>query len=118
MRTQADKIVIKDLAVFYAVGVPDEERAEPQKLLLTVEMTYDFTDAAGTDDLKLTIDYHAVALRLLRFGEGQSWRLIETLAVNIAEMVLEEFKPQSVFVRVKKFILPDARHVEVSVTRP
>ena len=118
MRPPPDKIVIKDLAVFYSVGVPDEERAEPQKLLLTIEMTHDFIGAAGTDDLKLTIDYHAVALRLLRFGEGQSWRLIETLAVNIAEMILEEFKPQSVFVRVKKFILPDARHVEVSVTRP
>ena len=118
MSRQLDKIVIQDLAVFYSVGVSDEERAEPQKLLLTVEMTHDFTDAAGTDDLKLTIDYHAVALRLLRFGEGQSWRLIETLAVNIAEMILEELKPASVFVRVKKFILPDARHVEVSVTRP
>jgi dihydroneopterin aldolase len=42
------KISIVDLEVFYRVGVPDEERAQPQRLLLTVEMESDFSAAAKT----------------------------------------------------------------------
>ena len=110
-------ISIVDLEVFYRVGVPDVERARPQRLLLTVEMEFDFSAAAQSDALAETIDYFAVAQRLLNFGEGREWKLIEKLAADIADLILSEFKPQSVAVEVKKFPIPQARHVAVWVTR-
>ena len=112
-----DTIIIKDLEVYYCVGVPDEERAKAQRLWLTIEMEHDFGSAAGEDELGNTIDYYAVSQRLLRFGEGVHWKLIETLAVDMAQMILEEFGPASVRVEIKKFILPGTRHVGVCVTR-
>ena len=112
-----DTITISELEVFYRVGVPDAERAQPQRLLLTVELAHDFVAAAATDDLTKTIDYYAVSQRLLRYGEGRSWKLIEKLAADIAEMLLTEFQPASVSVEVKKFIIPEARHVAVRLTR-
>ncbi len=112
-----DTITICDLEVFYRVGVPDEERANPQRLLLTLEILHDFAGAAATDDLTKTIDYHAVTTRLRPFGEGRDWRLIETLAVDLAEWVLAEFDAARVTVEVKKFILPETRYVAVRVTR-
>lgn len=112
-----DTIIINDLEVHYCVGVPDEERRRPQKLLLTIEMQHEFSAAAGQDELGDTIDYYAVSRRLLEFGNGVHWKLIETLAVDIAQMILDEFRPASVNVEVKKFILPEARHVAVRVTR-
>jgi dihydroneopterin aldolase len=111
------KIKIADLEVFYRVGVPDAERAQPQRLLLTVEMEFDFSNAAKTDSIANTIDYFAVSQRLLKFGDGKSWRLIEKLAADICEMILAEFKPQSVTVEVKKFPIQQARHVSVTLTR-
>lgn len=111
------KISIIDLEVFYRVGVPDAERAQPQRLLLTIEMESDFSKAAKTDSITDTIDYFAVTQRLLKFGDGKSWKLIEKLAADIADLVLSEFKPQSVTVEVKKFPIPQARHVAVSLTR-
>jgi 7,8-dihydroneopterin aldolase/epimerase/oxygenase len=111
------KISIIDLEVFYRVGVPDAERAQPQRLLLTVEMESDFSAAARSDAIADTIDYFAVSQRLLKFGEGREWKLIEKLAADIADMILTEFKPQSVKVEVKKFVIPQARHVAVSLTR-
>ena len=111
-----DRIAIQDLTVFFQVGVPDAERASPQRLTLTVEMERDFS-AIG-DDLERTIDYQAVSQRLLDFGRGRSWQLIETLAVELAEMILREFKPSRVTVEVKKFVLPQARHVSARATRP
>lgn len=117
-RPPADDVVtIADLEVFYRVGVPDAERAHPQRLLLTVTMHADVSAAAASDDLARTIDYSAVARRLSSLGEGREWRLIETLAVEIADRVRAEFGAHRVGVEVKKFILPQTRYVAVRVER-
>jgi len=113
-----DTIIIADLEVFCHVGVTDAERAKPQRLLLTVELSHDFKSAAHNDNLAETIDYDAVSKRLLHFGEGCHWELIETLAVDLADMILEEFTPRSVSIEIKKFVIPQARYVAVKVTRP
>ncbi len=112
-----DTIIINELEVWYHVGVPDAERAAPQRLLLTIEMERNFAAAAAQDDLRETIDYYAVSRRLLRFGDGRSWKLIETLAVEIVGLVLQEFGAERARVEVKKFIIAEARHVAVRVER-
>jgi dihydroneopterin aldolase len=112
-----DKIRITDLEVFYQVGVTDEERSKPQRLLLSVEMRHDFTSAISRDDLAETVDYFSVSQRLLKFGEGCHWQLIETLAADIAAMILDEYPPASVTVEVKKFVIAQAAHVSVVVER-
>jgi len=112
-----DKIRITDLEVFYHVGVPDEERAKPQRLLISIEMEHDFTSAISRDNLADTIDYYAIAQRLLHFGDDCHWQLIETLSADIASMILDDFEPKSVSVEIKKFVIPQAAHVSVSLHR-
>ena len=111
------RITIVDLEVHYCVGVTDEERAKPQRLLLTVDMNYDFSAASVSDRIEKTINYQAVAEELLKFGEGRSWKLLEKLVANLADLVLNRYRPQSVLVEVKKFVIPQARYVAVSLTR-
>jgi len=94
--------------------VTDEERAKAQRLLLTVDMSFDFSSAAVSDRIERTINYQTVADDLLRFGQGRSWKLLEKVVDNVAERVLTEYKPQSVLVEVKKFSIPQARFVSVS----
>lgn len=113
-----DTITIRDLVVRYRIGVPAEERAKAQRVLVSIEMTHDFRAAAKSDDLTKTIDYDAVSQRLLRFGDDREWKLIEKLACDIAAMLLSEFKPASVSIEIKKFIIPETRYVSVRVTRP
>lgn len=112
-----NKIIIKDLEVFYRVGVPDEERATPQRLLITIEMEHDFSAAARTDDLTQTINYFAVSQEILNFGSGRNWKLIEKLANDVADFILTEFRADAVFVEVKKFIIPQARYVAVQLRK-
>ena len=107
------KISIVDLEVFYRVGVPDEERLQPQRLLLTVEMEFDFSTAAKTDSIADTIDYFAVSQQLLKFGDGKSWKLIEKLGNDICDMILADFKPANVSLEIKKFPIPQAHYVSV-----
>jgi FolB domain-containing protein len=113
-----DVIHIHDLEVFYRVGVPDEERAQPQRLLIDIELHLDFRPAAATDDLTKTINYFDVTQRLLKFGEGREWKLIEKLAEDIASTLLTTYRPTRVRVEIKKFIIPQTRHISVAITRP
>ena len=111
------RIRITELEVYYRVGVPEEERAKPQRLLLTVDMEVNAPRAAVSDDLRDTIDYHAVSQDLLRFGDGKSWKLLERLASELAEFVLTQYRPDAVNVEIRKFIIPEARHIAVSCAR-
>jgi len=110
-------ITIADLEVFYCVGVPDPERAQPQRLLLSVELEFDFTSAARSDRIEKTIDYHEIVQDLLAFGKGRSWKLLEKLAGNIADRIMGRWHPRAVAVEVKKFAIPQARYVSVALRR-
>ena len=111
------RITIVDLEVFYCIGVTNEERAKPQRLLLTVEMNFDFSSAAVSDRIEQTINYHTVAQQLAAYGQNRSWRLVERLATNMADTILAQYGPQTVTVEVKKFPLPNARFVAVTLTK-
>jgi 7,8-dihydroneopterin aldolase/epimerase/oxygenase len=111
------RISIVDLEVFYSVGVTDEERAKPQRLLLTVDLDFDITSASVSDRIERTINYFEVSQELLKFGDGRSWKLLEKLVANMADMILLRFRPQAVTVEIKKFTVPQARYVSVSLTR-
>ncbi len=110
------RISIVDLEVYYNVGVTEEERSKPQRLLLTVEMNLDFSSASISDRIEKTINYQEVADELLKFGQNRNWKLLEKLVANLADFILSKFKPQTVLVEAKKFSIPKARYVAVSVT--
>jgi dihydroneopterin aldolase len=110
-------IKINDLEVQYCVGVSDSEREKPQRLLITVDMNFDFSSAAISDRIEKSIDYQRVAEAILEYGKSRSFKLIEKVASNIADLVLLDFQPQSVTVEVKKFPIPQAAYVSVSLTK-
>jgi FolB domain-containing protein len=112
-----DTITIQDLAVLCHIGVPDSERANPQRLLITIEMAGNFSEAGASDDIEKTINYYDVSHRVTEHCEKGSFKLIERLAREIAERVLKEFRPQAVTIEIKKFILTDARHVSFRLSR-
>jgi FolB domain-containing protein len=111
------KISIIDLEVFLCVGITDEERSQPQRLLISFELNLDFTAATISDRIEKTIDYFELSQDVLKFGAGRSWKLIEKLAANLADHVLAKYRPQSVVVEVKKFAISKARYVSVTVAR-
>ena len=111
------RISIVDLEVFYNVGLTDEERATPQRLLVTIDLELDFTSAAVSDRLERTINYQSVAERVMKFGTGRSWKLIEKAAMNLLDMIFAEFRPQAAALELKKFPIPQARYVSVTVSR-
>ena len=112
-----DQIIIEDLEASFRVGAPIQERATPQRLLVTVTMDCDLAPAARTGNLAATIDYAAVVQRLHRLGAEGQWVLIESLAEEIAQLILREFKPTRVSILVKKFVIPETRWIAVKIER-
>jgi len=111
------RISIVDLEVNYQIGVTDEERSKPQRLLITVEMDFDFSTAANSDRLEKTINYFDVAQELLKYGNNRSWKLLEKLTANVADFIMVRFKPETVTVEIKKFPIPQAAYVSVALIR-
>jgi dihydroneopterin aldolase len=114
----SDIIRVIDLEVFARIGVPEEERREAQRLLLSLEISIDsISPAAATDDLEKTVNYYDVAQRVKAFAIERPRKLIETLAEEMAHDLLKKFPIETIALEIKKFILPDARYVSVKIER-
>lgn len=86
-----DTVFIKDLRIETTIGIYDWERRIKQTVSLDIEMGADIRRAAGTDAIDDTLNYKAVAKRIIGFVEESEFQLVETLAEKIAAIVLAEF---------------------------
>lgn len=112
-----DTIEIRRLQASTHIGVPDEERADPQTLWITLRMVPVQGFDGLADEISRTIDYHAVALEIQALAASRPRNLIETLAVETADYLLKNHPLESVAVTLEKRILPDTECVAVHISR-
>jgi dihydroneopterin aldolase len=112
-----DEILIEELELTARIGVPDAERAEPQRLVVSLTLQPRQRFAELDDDLGRTVDYAAVCEELQRFASGRHDKLLETLAHEMAEFLVRRFQLARVELELRKYILPETRYVAVRVTR-
>jgi dihydroneopterin aldolase len=113
----AERIHIEQLEIFARVGVPEKERATPQRLTVSITLWPQHEAGDLEDKIDKTVNYSAVAEAARNFARDQSVNLIETLADRLAMHLLENFATQKITVELRKFALPDAKYVSVTVTR-
>ena len=87
-----DIIYLSDLRIDTVIGVYEWERRTTQTIILDIEMGADIARAAAGDSIDDTLDYKAVSKRLTSFVRDSEFQLVETLAENIAAILLREFK--------------------------
>ena len=112
-----DRIHIEQLEVSTRVGVPEKERAIPQRLTVTISFWPYRQTRDLADTIDQTVNYSAVADETKNFVRDQSVKLIETLADRLATHLLKTFPIQKVVVELRKFVLEDAKYVSATVTR-
>jgi dihydroneopterin aldolase len=86
-----DIIFLRDLRIDTVIGIYDWERAIRQTVHIDLELAADIGKAAASDQIEDTLDYKAVAKRVIAFVETSSFQLVETLAERVAEIVQQEF---------------------------
>lgn len=113
-----DVVFITDLKVETIIGIYDWEREVKQVVSLDLEMAHDISRAAATDDIDHALNYKAVAKRLISFIESAEFFLLESMAEEVAQVVLREFGVLWLCLRVSKpGALRGAKNVGIQIER-
>lgn len=86
-----DKIFLNDIKIDTIIGIYEWERNTLQTLQFDLEMDWDIKAAAASDDIADTLDYGAVSATIVKFVEASKYQLIETLAEDLAQLLLSQF---------------------------
>ena len=86
-----DIVFIEDLRIDTVIGIYDWERRVRQTLAFDIEMAFDNTRPAASDDIADTLNYKDVSKRLMAYVGESSFGLVETLAERCAAIIREEF---------------------------
>lgn len=118
MEVTVDTIFIDKLEIDTVIGIYDWERRIRQRVVLDLEMAFDIRAAARTEDVEETLNYKAVAKRVIAFVQDSEFLLVETLAERVAALILDEFPVDRVTLQLDKpHALRSARGVGIRMTR-
>lgn len=113
-----DKIFINDLQVETVIGIFDWEREIKQTISINLEMEFDISKAAKSDDINDSLDYKKVSKRIISLCENADSYLVENLIEKIAQVVLKEFPVSKVTVSLEKpGALRGSKSVGIKITR-
>ena len=113
-----DKIILTDLRIDAVIGIWNWEKRNPQTITIDLEMLTDIKKASQSDSIKDAVDYKAVSKRVKKFIQESQFNLIETLAENVAKIILEEFDIQWLKLSVSKpFAIKDSKNIGVCIER-
>ena len=83
-------------------GVFDHERRDGQDFVLDLVLDVDLAKAGASDDLADTVDYGALAEGAAAVVAGPPRRLIEAVAAEVAQRVLDDERVAAVEVTLHK----------------
>jgi dihydroneopterin aldolase len=113
-----DIIYIKDLRIETIIGIYGWERKTRQTVVLDIEMGTDIRKASMTENVEDTLNYKLVAERLFEFVGASEFELVETLAEQISDILLNEFKVPWLRLKLnKQGALKGVRDVGVIIER-
>jgi len=113
-----DKIFVQGLEVECVIGVWEWERQIKQRLIIDLEMAWDISRAAASDQLEDTLSYKDVAKQVSAYVIETRANLVERLAEGIATLLIDEFQVAWCKVRInKRGAVTGARDVGVQIER-
>ena len=101
-----DRILISNMTFYGHHGVEEAERRLGGRFAMDVELYLDLAPAGATDDLTKTVDYKAVYELARRIEMSRNYLLLEALAHDTAQAILEEFPVDEVVIRARKQSVP------------
>ncbi|BGI51072.1 MAG: bifunctional dihydroneopterin aldolase/7,8-dihydroneopterin epimerase [Arsenophonus endosymbiont of Ceratovacuna japonica] len=113
-----DIICIEQLSVFTTIGVYDWEQTVKQKLLIDIAMKVDVQSIVENNKFKYYIDYTKVSQVVIKYVESKQFVLIEQVANDVANIVLNNFSSYWVQVKIYKLnAIVQAKQVSIIIER-
>lgn len=98
-----DKILMENLTFYGYHGVLEEEKTLGQKFHINLSLYADLSQAGKTDQLEYTVNYAEVYELVKEIVENKRYDLIEALAENICDAILNQFnKITEIEILIKK----------------
>lgn len=113
-----DKIIIRQLQVETYIGIHDWEKANRQTVLIDMDLSFDCSDAAASDNIKDALDYFTVCEEVTRLVHSARYELIERLAEEVAQWVLNHFPCEEIkLTLLKPDAIRNAKSVGITISR-
>jgi len=112
-----DAIHIQELELITRIGVSDDERSTPQRLVVNLTLYPTHGLAGLADQIEKTVNYFDVCQAVMSLAKVRERRLIETLAEEIGELLLGSFPLTAVEIQLRKYIIPETAFVAVTIRR-
>ena len=96
------EIKVSGIKVNARIGVSEEERSQPQELVIDAVFTNDISKAARSGDISETVDYTQVAEIVSAAASSGEYKLLETLAHKICRQMLAISKIKTVRLKIVK----------------
>ncbi len=110
-----NQLEITALSTKTRIGVYAWEQRILQDLFIDITIPL---ERSAEDDLNQTVDYEKLCQEVTTFVESQSFRLIETVAERLLELIQTQFQVPHLSLRVSKpHAIPNARNISVLMTR-
>ena len=111
-------VFVKDLEIIALLGVHEQERIKPQRIIVNIDLSVAEGSSAIEDDIRNVVSYEVVVRKVEKIVAEGHVNLVETLAERIAAACLADVRVLAARVRIEKpDIIPNARSVGVEVER-
>ncbi len=90
------------MATQAVIGVYDFEKVAPQKLIISVELGTDITQAAETDSVEHALNYDAISRFIDDTVRASRFDLLEALAKHLIDALFENFAMSSIRLTIEK----------------
>jgi len=96
------KIKLEEIEVMVRIGLLEEELYAPQDLLVSLELEYDFSLIALTDEIGDGMDYRELVDRVRKFSKSYDGKSLERYAHLMASDIKSHFSAKSISLTVDK----------------
>jgi len=111
-------VFVRDLSLIAMVGIYENEKRYPQRILVNIDCAVQEHGGALEDDIRNVVSYEKVVKNVKSIVQDGHVNLLETLAEKIADKILKNRSIKRIRVRVEKLdIIPEASSVGIEIER-
>lgn len=112
-----DKIILNEIELRIKIGDSPEERAFPQRIVVCASIKPIKQFDKLEDKIANAVDYVKVIESIRSFETATPRELLETLAVDMAELLLKNFPLTEVKLEARKFVMPGLTYTAAKIKR-
>ena len=112
------KVLIKELILNLRLGYYDFEKAEPQKVMFSLEVDYRNKKPTNDKDLKSIVNYDKLVKLIKKLVKNKHYNFLETLAEDVFDELFKDIRIDKITLQIEKLeIIKDCSSVGIQISK-